>query len=292
MYCDGHGKLWCSFLEVDHPEEPRQWNSFGIYDSDRKTQFIAVEINIPLRSNSRRFAGFFARDLQTGRTYLLHDGSIGGGTEGVSRANFLIWHGSRPVDVQVPGQKPREGVVIGDIGSSSFASRLSSYVNSVQSFKDGVKSGEISQKQIKQAAKDWSDYSDEASGRKRGKRRSELDYFSYHGDVVRGLRDARAKTLKKGERIGNNKLIDLFVSKGDRLCEVYEVKTSLDRQSLYTALGQVTTHSFAGPEIAKRFLVLPEGDLPDGFDRSFDEFGVEVRRFRISGGKNPQVNLF
>ena len=54
-------------------------------------------------------------------------------------------------------------------------------------------------------------------------------------------------------------LIDLGVAtRGDQLVEIYEVKTSADRQSVYTAIGQLFVHGHT--PTCKRVMVLPGKD--------------------------------
>ena len=82
-------KYWFAWAKPDpNDTTPRYWNSFGRYRDNGNLQ-IAVEINIPTNSDSKRVAGFFAKDTETGIVYLMHDGGVGGGRKGVGRASFL-----------------------------------------------------------------------------------------------------------------------------------------------------------------------------------------------------------
>jgi hypothetical protein len=75
------------------------------------------------------------------------------------------------------------------------------------------------------------------------------------------------------------------------MTELFEVKTSIGRQALYTAIGQLVTHSADSPGRVFRTLVIPEGDLPGDLVRSIDALGIEVRRFRLSKGDTPKISL-
>jgi hypothetical protein len=144
---------------------------------------------------------------------------------------------------------------------------------------------------MRQAIAEWENFKSEGSGRRRGRRRSEIDYISYHGDVVQQLFEERDGRRADGERVLNSKLIDLYVRKGQSLTEIYEVKTSIDRQSIYTAIGQLFSHSSETMQGIKRTLILPAGQLPSDLEKSLASLSIDVRRFAISSGKTPQVVL-
>ena len=92
-----------------------------------------------------------------------------------------------------------------------------------------------------------------------------------------------------GEQILNSNLVDLYVRKGGHVTEVYEVKTGLGRQMLYTAIGQLVTHSAAGDGEIARFLVVPAGEaIPDDFDHAILALGIQVRRFRLIGSPSKR----
>ena len=69
------------------------------------------------------------------------------------------------------------------------------------------------------------------------------------------------------------------------------MKTSCDRQSLYTAIGQLVSHSAAAPDGIVRTLVVPEGDLPDGLELCFAKLRITVRRFKLTAAPNRKVVL-
>ncbi len=291
MYANGDGTLWAAFSNAADAKIPRRWNAFGVFDNKRHTQIITVEINVPTTSNSASVAGFFARDPTTGAIYLMHDGSVGGGKKGVGRGAFISWLGSELIDVELTSGLPRPGMVIGRVDDPDLAGRIWSFVSNVRAFKDAVKRGDLEGETARQKAVEWDAFRDEASGHRKGRRRPEFDYISYHGDVVRALRDERAAAASKSERVINSVLIDLMVKSGSTMTEIYEVKTCCDRQSLYTAIGQLMSHSVGAGTGIVRTLVLPEGELPARMAHCLGELDIVVRRFRLTAAPNRKVVL-
>lgn len=288
----GRDKLWASFILLKQERSTtRFWNGFGIFQPDHPTQTIAVEINIPLESNSERVAGFFAEDPLTGAIYLMHSGKIGGGRKGIGKSAFLAWSKSELVDVATGYGETRSGLIIGNIHGTDLADRIWRFVQLVAAFKDAAVSGDLDGAEFQSKVSAFEQYRKEFSGRKHGKRTvGDIDYISYHGDVVQALHDERSAKLGNGETIGNNILMDLFVSKDGKLIELYEIKTNTDRQTLYTAIGQLITHS-AGIAL-RRFIVVPDRErVPDDFIAALREHKIALRRFKVTGQKIKKVFL-
>jgi hypothetical protein len=289
IYSRGEGELWCAFRLLEDEKIPRAANTFGVFDDHQYPLKPTVEINVPTTTNSPRVAGFFARDPATDAVYLMHDGGVGGGKPGVGRDEFLSWSRSNwssceLLEVERSNSEPREGILIGRVDSVDLPSRIWRYVQIVRAFKDAVDRGELDNAAVRARVAEWKEYRTENSGRRRGSRRSEIDYVSYHGDVVHLLKVEREDRKASQEQILNSPLIDLFVKSGNTMTEIYEVKTNLDRQSLYTAVGQLITHSVSGGADVKRVLVVPEGDMPEDLRKCIELLHIKVRRFRFKGG--------
>ncbi len=292
IYGFGPDQLWASFKPPEQEGSTKRfWNGFGIFQPDRAAQNITVEINIPLETNQERAAGFFAEDPLTGGIYLMHSGKIGGGRKGIGKSAFLAWSKSKLVEVATGDGESRSGLIIGNIDDADLAGRIWRFVQLVAAFKEAAVSGDLDSAEFQAQVEAFEQYRKEFSGRKRGRRSAgEIDYISYHGDVVQALYDERSVKLCNGEAIGNTGLIDLFVSDGGELIELYEVKTNTERQTLYTAIGQLITHGTGGTP--KRFIVLPAGkEIPDDFIAALEEHRIEVRRFKVTGKKLKTVSL-
>ena len=292
LYSAGEAKLWCAFGDSEDAKVPRRWNAFGVFEDRRRAQMITVEVNIPTTTNSATVAGFFAKDPATGAVYLMHDGGVGGGKSGVGQGAFLAWTTRELVPVERSKGGPRDAILIGRADAADLADRIWKYVLEVRAFKDAVKRGDLDTPAFRKRLTEWKKYKRESSGRRRGRRRAEIDYISYHGDVVHALWIARESGKTASELVTKSPLIDLLVRSGKEMTELYEVKTSVNRQSLYTAVGQLMTHSVGATADVKRILVVPEGTIPDDLNRCFGVLGIEMRRFQITGGpKRKKVSL-
>lgn len=291
VYSAGTGKLWCAFIKPSHDTPiPRYWNAFGIYAPDRPSQQIAVEINVPSDRNTAQVAGFFARDSETGDIFLMHDGGVGGGRKGVGQTAFLVWSKAKLVDVVGEGGKIRRGIAVAKLDHPDLPERIWRFVEIVDGFKKAVKSGSLDSAVFRHKVEELDQYKREFSGTKKGFSGGSLKYLTYHGDIVQKLYDDRCQGAGPDERVLNSGIIDLFVKKGDVVTEIYEVKTGLGRQMLYTAIGQLVTHSAHSNGVASKFLVVPDDEeIPDDFRLAIKWLGIQVRKFRLSGTKSKRV---
>lgn len=291
LISSGPGQLWCAFEVSKGKAGQRRWNAFGVYDDTRSVQAITVEINIPVDSNTALVAGLFGQDPATGRVYLMHDGGVGGGKPGVGRDAFLAWSKATTEDVARSDGPPRQAIVIGDVEASDLHSRIWRFTQLVRDFKDAVANGELETEELRRAIAGWSEFHSESSGRRSWIANRKVDFVSYHGDVVEMLYSRRKAISSASEQILNSPLIDLYVRDGEAVTEIYEVKTSLERQALYTAVGQIVTHSVGAAQGVRRVLVIPEGAVPEDLERCFETLDLEVRRFRLTAGETPAVEL-
>lgn len=276
------GNFWFASIELDDDATtPRYWNSFGVYQPGQAGLVITVEINIPTTRNSGRVSGFFARDTETGEIYLMHDGGVGGGRKGIGRDAFLAWTGAIPIAVATSDGEPRYGLMVSPL-NKNLGRRLVHFLESVRDFKAAVVAGEVDQNTINEALPRYRDFYSEFSGTKRGKRKEEFEYRSRHGEVVDSVAEWRTASLGRQQVLKKNTFVDLAVFSGERLDEIYEVKTSMDRQALYTAVGQILVHE-AGRNAKARYLVVPdEGEVPDDLNAAFDRLRIQVRRYYIN----------
>lgn len=149
-------------------------------------------------------------------------------------------------------------------------------------FKDAVKRGETNTPQARAAQRRFGDYFDEFSVKKRRRRLKEIE----HGDIVRALRKWWQRTLGASEKFVKDAYIDLGVRSGDALRELYEVKSSCERQTLYTAIGQIVVHDDSPSDSCKRFLVLPDDEtIPGDVTRALTRSGISLIRFELQGDK-------
>lgn len=283
LFSKGNGELWFGGkILLDH-KIPRYWNAFGTFDSSLTGQLITVELNIPIEENSEQVSGFFAQDPVTKKSYLLHTGKIGGGAKGIGKTAFLAWSRSQPIPVLARASgKQRFGIVIGALDQNSLVGRIRQFVNQVASFKEFVKQGQHDSPEFRKRVEDFEHFKPEFSGKKTGYTGGSIDYLSYHGDVVSELHRRRTETKLPTEVVFNTSLIDLAVREGEALTELYEAKTSTDRQALYTAIGQLLVHS-AGARQTRKFLVVPKnGKLPEDVQAAISELDIALWRFALN----------
>ena len=283
VYASGEGMLWAAFGVLrEHSKVPRFWNAFGVYRPDRPAQMITVEINIPTDSNSARVGGFFAEDTDTGDIYLMHRGKVGGGRKGIGKSAFLVWSKAKLVEVSGAEGAVQKGIAVGRIGDDNLVERIRAFVRSVQDFKDKAAAGETKTPYFEQRIKEFYKYRKEFSGKKKGTRSSLFEYVTYHGDIVQAIYEERSTRAAQDEGIFNSNLIDLFVKKAGVVSEIYEVKTGVGRQALYTAIGQLVTHSAAVGGEVTQYLVIPADEtIAQDLEQAMAVLRIEVRRFKL-----------
>lgn len=144
IFSNGRGELWYGhqIAPTRHDEKSgrakhatkRHWNAFGLFNPHTEPQSIIVEINIPIDSNSGNVAGFFARDVHTGTSYLMHSGKVGGGRKGIGKKAFLQRSNYQLDEVRTPTGL-REGIRIGCVDSPSIVREVEAFVSRVKAFK-------------------------------------------------------------------------------------------------------------------------------------------------------------
>ncbi len=141
VYWRGDLGVWGLFEQL--AVKGRYWLCFGIDDpSEKKSLPITVEINPPLSGVNRRCAGIFlARG--PGETFIGHTGKIGGGRKGIGKAAFREYTSNRKWEVvSVPGGRPIELTIIGQLESGELGKNVASFVNEVAEFKYRIAGGE------------------------------------------------------------------------------------------------------------------------------------------------------
>lgn len=268
---------------TDRPKTPRYWNAFGYCDPkqpDSTTLVITVEINIELENTSNQLAGYFARD-ESGRIWLMHSGRVGGGRAGISKEAFLGWGFIETCPVFDAHDKTRQGIPVTPIDQSNALQTIEKFVDRVRKFKEEATSKPEILKIARNRYKERTKYRREATGVRKAKGKSAVAYETMHGDVVDALFREREANKKQYEAVLNG-LPDLYVTDRGIVTEVYEVKMSCDRQSLYTAIGQLFVHS-AGNIKAQKILVLPSDQkIARDIQKTIISFGIDVRRFQIT----------
>lgn len=228
---------------------------------------LAVQLNFPKELYKRLYAGTFVRD-RAGEIFLAYRGRLTKGKAGL-RKNLVLAQFSNSVDAQDGNQTNRVILIAGldepDMIDKLFAfaqearevaTRVAS-INAEADSSPGSGGGKGGSAEL-DSMMALSVYFDEFSGKSNitppattGRRVVE------HGAIVAAL----AKILGSGANLQKNQAIDLAAIYESRT-DLYEVKTSADTQSVYTAVGQLLIHgegikTLLGQPV-RRFLVLPE----------------------------------
>lgn len=246
---------------------------------------IAVQVNFPLGEFHLSNGGVLLKD-QKGEIWIGHTGKMTRVTQ-LPRRPILQRFGDMTVQAQVEGKKAREIIRITKLRGRStiselwaFASRAREVADAVHREREaqagngaaGARGGGVGNGAVKPPTKrevailgKLRKYLKEHSGRGLRKAVAAGEVDVQHGAIV----DALALELGRGGlEVKNSRAVDLAVVVG-RGVELFEVKTSVDTQSLYTSIGQLIIHSAAlGRDEnfqVRRNLVLPKVP-PSPFD--------------------------
>jgi len=285
------GKYWFRTAHYSKREtpSPRRLNWFGFYrENDGYHLSITVEINTAYKDRNDGVGGFFGRDASTGKVYLFHSGRVGGGTNGVGKNSLFAWAGLRPEKIVDASGAERFGVLIMPVEGKGAIRGLFRYIDQIAAFKQAVREGELVTSTYKKNRRDLETFYSESSGKRSGRRSSLIDYVSRHGDVVDALYAWRkARTLSGSSKIIKTVLIDLGVRNGSELVEVFEVKTSVSRADIYTAIGQLIVHGCTNK--CRRMLVVPAGEpLTTDLNNALARLNIETLRFTL-GEKSAEI---
>lgn len=233
-----NGKIW--FSTSYDKERNKFWNAFG-RDPKENNNSITVEVGIPDEGINRRIGGVFAKD-ENGHEYLLHRGIIGG-QRGFGKENFWRFCDLKQVEIK-DGDQPNYACIITKLPHKDFIENVTFFIKEVNRIKEEIKiKRDLSGGTVNSFV--GMDFDPEFRGRRVGGQAIYVADCS-HGRVVDDLRKWVGEKAHHSKEIGNNQLIDLAVVRGHELLEVYEVKSKTDRQSIYTAIGQVMCHANSG----------------------------------------------
>ncbi len=123
-------------------------------------------------------------------------------------------------------------------------------------------------------------FSSEFSGKKKVKSNERTEANVVHGYVVDQLKLFVEKSFKSSI-VFNTQKIDLAIDLSGTITTIFEVKTSSDTQSIYTAVGQLFMHAVGMPNVNK-IVVLPETLENEITINCLNELGIEVILFSIT----------
>jgi hypothetical protein len=251
---------------------------------------IDMQFNVPLAGFSRRLGAAFLLHVPSKSIVLAHRGIATVGHGRVQKAEIFskMYATVREAETSDGTSmflligKLESPTLVGDI--DGFSAELREAVktikaNSEKATSQGHKSSQSGSPSLFGKLRE---YFDEFSGKQwiKGRRNTVAD--CYHGNVVRAVKDefkGATETLK-------SQAIDLTVILGERVY-LFEVKTSPETQSVYTAIGQLAAHAptvadYAPGKTLVKVMVVP--DLPNQRLCSLlkDRLGIRILTFTRS----------
>lgn len=248
IYCVEDAGIWFAYERRDHLKY--YWCAYGTLPlTPPKAPSITIELNSPIQGINRRVRGFIAVDERR-RQFLCHTGILGGSRSGIAGRKYIN-----------SARRPREAVadtdgqttyafVIAELRSPRFIEQVADFVLDVDDFKSG-KNARKSQASSLPSAFGGSDQ--EFEGTRRMPARVAGTASCDHGIVCNRLTNL---IREAGHRTQRDQQRDLLVLRGRKPVIEFEVKSSADPQSVYTAVGQLFVHDALKP-VKRRVIVLP-----------------------------------
>jgi len=279
-YSEELGLWWYSDFAGKKYKE-RYWNVFGLENPIEKNNLnIACEINMPLKGINLRTAGLWAIDADK-QFYLLHSGKIGGGTKGVGKGLFLEnYMGGELEDVYIDNEI-RKYAPVTELETPTLGAQVKWFVTEIDRIKN------IARLLNKPQPINHHYYHPEFQGSKKYRLPKEISVDCNHGIVV----DALKKSLEALDiKAFNNQQIDLYSIKGKRIQSIFEIKTSLCSQTVYTAVGQLNLNSIALSPTPIMFFVCPN-EIKKNLITDLKKLGISVIQYRWQGQVPIFINL-
>lgn len=254
-------------------KEDQYWNPFGKFEpKPHKPVTGRCQINMNKEGLNRSIGGAFAKD-DRGRLYLMHNGTIGGGKKGISKNPFLDWYPAPLIEIDFEGAGAKY-FIVAEFGSSNFFEQLSFFVHQVYDFKEssgsGPQNGKINSKQHKILKNGESDLRNPYSLPERTVIPS-ADHARITNSLLGFLTD-------DGYNAKRTRQIDAcIIDRQDTISHIFEVKSLLTTQSLYTAIGQLMIYGLK--HSAKYYLVI-EYTISSRLIADVTKLGITVIMFR------------
>ena len=230
--------IWWHFGNTGHNKY--YWNCYGLENPDEKQSLrIAVEIIMPYTGKNLRIAGMWAKD-NTGNVFLLHDGGIGGGGVGIGKRLFSEKFNGSYQQVSIDGALKKYALVL-SLLDTNMPYQLEWFIRKIREIKDLAKQEKDNLKKTGRDFEKKHKYNPEFSGTKRYNLPDEIKVDCNHGIVVDEL---YKRLTAKGYICSNADYIDLYTIDANNIYKnMFEVKSNLSRQAIYTAIGQLQLNS-------------------------------------------------
>jgi hypothetical protein len=279
LWCQPNGRLW-AYLAKD-PIDKRCHCWFGASLTPGRVQTPTIEINFDEKQEQRYLTGRLLAD-ESGNFYLAHKGELKGGRRSVVTAGRFenSIKGFSKHDVTWSDGRLERLFVIGAIDNPSFVSRLSSFVNEARRLKQLAIDG-----QLPRAVNPNASFTAGSSGKSKGHRSSEYEVDRWHHLIVKSLHDElNHGGLKTFSSKHQDMMPDLYsLSDDKKLHHLFEIKTSQETSSLYTAIGQLIVYGADQATTPKRVLVVENPIDDQNFKRALAKQRILVLNFERVG---------
>ena len=261
--------------------DSQYWCPYGLGEpKENQTTTGRCQINYPLNGINRKVAALLAKD-NAGKYYLLHSGAVGGGISGNGREGFLNFFQGDKQEVVV-NNEVIEYCLIGCISATDFIENLKLFIQSVYDFKASNKTATKGTKTKKELD------TDEYAGIKTyGLPARTVVASNKHALVFKALKE---ELIQLGLKPKRDRLRDLFTAdKNTKKIELlFEIKSKPDRQSLYTAIGQLMMYGII--DKPKCFFVFPD-KINTELIADLKKLNIETIRFREKNKKITFLDL-
>jgi hypothetical protein len=266
-------------------------NLFGKNPDFKRNNNILIQINYQIEFKNFNDAAVWAKS-PNGKIYLLHSGKMGGGVKGISMENVDNIYSGRRCDAYHNG-KAKEYYIVCEITSPRAFNQVVAFVNEIERVKTILKSANETVPVNKVTGK-WvtgkkllilKKYTPEHWGkRKTYFNKGKVESVTNHGEVVHTLKEILENEMGFNGMCVNNKYIDLGLEKKNQPIAIFEIKTSVRTQALYTAVGQLMLHAYNSKTEPKKFIVMPD-DLDKEIEKDLQVLGITTIRFQITKHK-------
>jgi hypothetical protein len=233
----------------------RYWNAYGLgIPVPNKLNNIVCEINYPVSGINPRIAAVWVKEGAD--ITLIHNGKIGGGKKGIGKTALQDMYEGEFNEVDSDALKGRF-TPIGCLTNPRLPYQVEHFVREVYRIKKHVTTGVVNMgPKVLSTKKLKTTFSDEFFGTKTFYGKQKISQTCDHGLVVRSLKETLEK---KGFNVSNDRARDLFIFDNVPECiHAFEIKTTTDSQSVYTAVGQLLINNLRVRPKPKMTFVAPE----------------------------------
>jgi hypothetical protein len=265
-------------------------NLFGRGEcGESQTLLIDLQFNYTLDKVKKSLGGAFLEDTDTGKITLGHRGFITV-INRIPKDVVFDAMAAYSVDAQ-SGHKTIGFLLVADLNSKTLIKDIGEFAaelrDSVREKTEGdiaaqgSKGGDKKKKGVKPGFDPLKEYFDEFAGKRRSYKPKRVYAKVDHGKVVRALNKAFPG---KNERTYKSRAVDLAVEQR-KLALLFEVKTSANLQSIYTAIGQLSVHASPTKKILGKpviqVVVVPEHPMEHITKVIADELGFRIVTYLI-----------